>query len=523
MIKTLMMSLKIDMTYAINSFLYQLKRLPIFKDLLTDDVYQGKVLKKVIRILSLLLSFGRLLLYRFLYFLVIYMISNFLNPDCLEDTFLHIFFFFTVIGMFIHNSLLGTSTKRYFCILVFQMDATSYMKANLWWNIFLSTVLNSIFFVLFSTTISYSVISVMLLILFGIFARVIGEAFHIKFYRRFGYFWYHHVGVYFVILGFLLMVAFLPYVHIFIPFWLLISFIVVSFFLFLYSLFYLYRISDYKLMYQRLNTKSQVMNSSQAKAYSRQAMVMVRDKDKFINSKKIQGKKGYDLFNTIFFERHKEILMRSAKNYAFLIFVFTVGLSFFVWKVPSLQVSMNRFLLQHLGWFVLIMYFINRGAIVTQAMFYNCDHAMLCYNFYREPKVLLHLFFQRLKTIIKVNLLPAFMIALGVDVLFYCSGGTSILNYIMVPLFLIVLSIFFSVHYLVIYYLLQPYNQNMEMKSISYSLVSMLTYFFTYTIHDIVISSLTFSCFGLLFTLLYILIALILVYKKACITFRIKS
>ena len=42
------------------------------------------------------------------------------------------------------------------------------------------------------------------------------------------------------------------------------------------------------------------------------------------------------------------------------------------------------------------------------------------------------------------------------------------------------ISIFFSVHYLVLYYLLQPYNTAMQMRSASYSLASMITYFVCY-------------------------------------------
>ena len=63
------------------------------------------------------------------------------------------------------------------------------------------------------------------------------------------------------------------------------------------------------------------------------------------------------------------------------------------------------------------MYLINRGSVVTQAMFYNCDHAMLRYNFYREPDVILGLFKKRLTMLIKINLLPAIVIAIGSIVL----------------------------------------------------------------------------------------------------------
>ena len=57
MFNTLRMSLKIDINYAINSFIYTLKKAPIFKDLFVDNsIYKNKVLKGFIRVLSLILS-----------------------------------------------------------------------------------------------------------------------------------------------------------------------------------------------------------------------------------------------------------------------------------------------------------------------------------------------------------------------------------------------------------------------------------------------------------------------------------
>ncbi len=140
-------------------------------------------------------------------------------------------------------------------------------------------------------------------------------------------------------------------------------------------------------MFKHLNSLKKAMNEDEAKAYSRQSMVEIKNKDKEISLDKIKGKKGYDLFNTIFYERHKEILENSSRKYSLIIFVLYVVFIGIVIFNDSIDSSVHSFLMTKLGMFVLIMYFINRGSIVTQAMFYNCDHAMLTYNFYREPKI----------------------------------------------------------------------------------------------------------------------------------------
>lgn len=207
-------------------------------------------------------------------------------------------------------------------------------------------------------------------------------------------------------------------------------------------------------------------------------------------------------------------------RYTAIISILVLVLSLVVVNYNAGEYVLN-FLYFHLAWFVIIMYFINRGAIVTQAMFYNCDHAMLTYNFYREPKVLLNLFKKRLITVIKINLVPALALAIGMSILLFLSGATLNINYITIPVFIIILSIFFSVHYLAIYYLLQPYNKDMQVKKVSYSLVSILVYFVSYSIKDVVMSSVMFSIVGILFTLVYIVISLFLVYKIAPKTFKL--
>ena len=72
MIKLLKKSLEIDIAYSTNSFIYILKELPILKDLITDDIYKSKILKKIIKILILLWNIGKVLSIKFFYFFLIF-------------------------------------------------------------------------------------------------------------------------------------------------------------------------------------------------------------------------------------------------------------------------------------------------------------------------------------------------------------------------------------------------------------------------------------------------------------------
>ena len=98
---------------------------------------------------------------------------------------------------------------------------------------------------------------------------------------------------------------------------------------------------------------------------------------------------------------------------------------------PSYREVVNKFILNWLPYFVFIMYAINRGTNFTRALFMNCDRSLLTYSFYKQPKMILKLFRIRLREIIKVNLLPASIIGVGLALLLYASGGTDqVMNYV---------------------------------------------------------------------------------------------
>ena len=519
MINSLRMSFKIDMTYAINSFIYSLKRFPIFKDLFPgESLYKSKKAKSIIRVLGLILSSARMILYKIIYFWVIYVLATLLTPKDITSGILHIYFIFTIIGMFFNNKVLATSTKKYFSIVLFNMDAKEYMKATLWQEILINLITHSIgLWILIQSPLIF------LFTIFGFLGRIIGERLNVWHYTKYKISLTYNYPFYWTVILLSVLATLLPRIGIIITSPIIIIIDIIFLPIALLSYIGLMKIDNYKLIFKRLNTKVRALNSNQSREYSRQAMIDIKEKDKKIDEKKLKGKKGYDLFNTIFFERHKEILLRSAKWFASISLLVIVGVGVLVAINPILQKNLNNFLLNNIAWFVIIMYFINRGAIITQAMFYNCDHSMLTFNFYRNPKVILNVFKTRVLTVSKVNLIPASVIAIGLPILLYITGGTpNSIDYISIPIFIITLSIFFSIHYLVIYYLFQPYDKNMKMKSIAYSIISALTYLIAYSLTDFKMSTTLFSIIAIIATVAYSIIALIIVYKKAPQTFKIK-
>ena len=128
------------------------------------------------------------------------------------------------------------------------------------------------------------------------------------------------------------------------------------------------------------------------------------------------------------------------------------------------------------------------------------------------------------REIIKINAVPALTLGGGLALLLYASGGTeNPLDYAVLVVTILALSVFFSIHYLTIYYLLQPYNAGTELKSGTYSLVMMGTYLVCFFLMNVRLPILVFGLGCIAFCLIYSVVACVLVYRLAPKTFRIRA
>lgn len=235
-------------------------------------------------------------------------------------------------------------------------------------------------------------------------------------------------------------------------------------------------------------------------------------------------KKGFEYFNDLFVKRHKKILLKAVKRIAMVSLVIMTAIVFMAVTNEETKVGINSFLVSSLPYFIFIMYMINKGQVVAQAMFMNCDYSMLTYSFYKKPSTILKLFGIRLKSIIGINLIPASVIGIGLPIILYITGGTdNYSNYLILFTSIISMSVFFSIHHLVMYYLLQPYNVNNESKSAAYGVVNSLVYIVCYLIMKVRVPTFYFGIALILFSILYCIVSLMLAYKLAPKTFKLRT
>lgn len=525
MIESFITSFKLKNTYKVNSIIYSIKQLPIIGKKLPQKLYQNKALKIIGNIISILMQIvgiflGKLLYILFMITAVVPMISKTNN----SDTFLHIFVFLTLIGGLMNTFMFNPTKDKYYAMIIMNMDAKKYTLSNYYYELIKVIIGFLPFTILFGRTVGLSLYQCLILPIFVVMIKMIVSTYNLYYFEKYRIAKNENLPtkILWIIIALLLGSAYgLPLLRININQTIFTVIFAITFILGIFSFMKINKFKEYIKMYKQILTNKNVyaiQNQASADIIKENIAKQIE-----FDSKLISNKKGFAYFHDIFVKRHKKILTEAVKKQAVVIFAIAIIVSIIAYMNKDFAGRVNGMLLTYLPYFVFIMYMLNRGATLTQAMFMNCDHSMLTYRIYRTPKVILGLFKERLKTLISVNLMPTLIIAIVLPLILFITGGTdNILNYFVLFISIISMSIFFSVHYLVMYYLLQPYNVNTEIKSSTYKVVQTFTYFVCWYMIQIKLPTISFGIATIGFCLLYCIVSLILAYKYAPKTFKLR-
>ena len=525
MFKSFILSYKLRNTYRVNSIIYSIKQLPLIGKHLPTSLYSSKGLKVLGNIISTLLEIINIFLGKALYvLLMIVAILGMYEQGNSANNFINIFVFLSIAGGLLNTYMFNPTKDKYYAMILMNMNAKKYTLSNYYYSMIKVIIGFLPFTLIFGIYSGLLPITCILMPFFVIFIKTIYNAYILYYFNKNKKIKNENVptkGIWILIAIFVILAYGLPALNIPITegvFYILFS---ISLIFGTIAFWYVSKFKDYKKAYKSLLTQENVymvQNQTKGDAIQRTTLNQIE-----LDNKTSSNKKGFAYFHDLFVKRHKKILMKSAKKTAIITFLIFLGIIVGVEINSDMRTRTNELLMTMLPWFVFVMYIINRGTVVTQAMFMNCDHSMLTYRFYKTPKVILALFKERLKTLIKINLIPAIVISIGLPLLLYLTGGTNnYLNYVVLFTSIIAMSIFFSIHYLVMYYLLQPYNVNIEMKSSTYAVVQWITYIVCYMFLQMRLPTMYFGIATIVFCILYCIIALILVYKYAPKTFKLR-
>ena len=524
MLNDFLLSFRVKNAYTVNQWIYAFQRIPLLGKLIPDQFYKYKAFKVISTILTiirqLIVIFGYKLLYIFSF--IIFPIS-FYQADRL-DLFLHIYFFLAVLGSFSNTEIFNPTKDKYYMLVLMKMNAKNHTISNFLYFL-ASTFVGQLTAILI---LGYGMVPwyyAILLVTITIMLKFIAINFY--FYRMKKKKKVMNENkpdswlLYFSMVGLCLGLAYgLPYFHLIMSksFFFILSIILLI--LGILSIKKVFTYPHYEKLYKALlNQDHLFMNTNEVQ---KNTLIEANSKQISVDKSITSTKEGFAYFHDLFVKRHRKLLSESAKKKTMWIFAIGFGFLILLFLQPHFKEIVRQFILNYLPFVLLFMYFINTGKAVTNAMFVNCDHSMLSYRFFRQPKTILSLFKERLKTLILLNLPPAFAMSIVLSILLAVSGGTSFSTYVVIFFSIIAMSIFFSVHNLVLYYLLQPYSIGMEMKSMTYNIASFLTYWICYYISDLKVSSFLFGFLMIVFAILYSLISLYLVYTRAPKTFKLR-
>lgn len=520
-----------------NRLIYYIKRLPLIGKAVSDGLYAQTELKQGLAIVAALLY----TVYRFFCKAVyiglmvafpLFLMAEDADPAARGAMFVHIFFFLSFLaGAVQAPKALENKPNKYICIRLVGMDPQDYTLSMVLFYHLSEFVLFLPCIIVGGILCGCSWVQILCMAISFPAFRLMGEALQLLIYRKTGRVL---TTSYAIITVVLLLGAALAYIPPGMGFtfgvdrWIIgFPFVLVPIALGLASLRYIIRYPGYREAARDILIRDKLLVDPKATAnQNRFRDVKLRDEDftgENLGTGKFQNKKGYRYLNAIFFQRHRRMLTLPLYRRLMIVAVLFVGCGAALLLIPSFRPAFSQILSQLLPVFCFVMYFASIGERICRAMFYNCDISLLRYSYYRERKAILLNFQIRLWKVVQLNLVLAAAICAAVGGLVFISGVYwPIQDMIFFMLGIIFLSLFFSVHHLFLYYVFQPYTTELDMKNPLFNIINMVVYVVCYMCLQIeaVPSSFAFIVLGA--TVVYMLVALTLVYQLAPKNFRVK-
>lgn len=250
---------------------------------------------------------------------------------------------------------------------------------------------------------------------------------------------------------------------------------------------------------------------------------VVKIENKDINKKENIKGEGFVYLNNLFFKRHKKHLLKPTliKSGIFLI----LGIGGFLFA-SSLTIKAKEVYKILIFIIPIISYILFKQDIILMAFYKNCDSSLLYYNFYREDKNLLKMFWLRFNSIFKLMAIPMgamFVIYIGFAIKYLIKTDLNL----SLPIFYILLNaIFFTVLPLFQYYIIQPFDKEGKQKSVVLVLMNIFLYYiFIFGLPALAtkIGEIKFMLIISIFMVFFVGLASFLIYKFAPKTFKIKQ
>lgn len=530
MLSNVLTIMKVETSIFINGFLYFLKKLFFLKNALKNTNYSFLKIKSFLGYVAFIYHLVWSAIKALLLPGIFVVLPQFILGEGGKPQPLTLIFIFYFVLRILSSLILELNYQKFIMIKEMRMNPKEYTHAHLLKKEGFKFTGRTLSFIVLGNLMGMNLLTAVLLSAMASMMSLTAEAVHLCGFEKKSFVLEEH-NIILVVLYLLVFVAayglyfLLPgfnggsvLLH---P-----AFIVSLFTIGIVSFFYIRKFDSYTEVVSRVTTLDKIGKIQTAVSEARFADVKMKDKDfgdAYLDHSRYSEKEGYAFLNALFFDRHRKFFRKPVivkTGIVVLVFIIVFVISIFEGETMLIDLSLG--LRTQYPLFIFAMYMLCNSNRETKAMFYNCDLSMMRYGFYRQPKALLLMFTMRLRRVIAGNLIPTFAIIIGLLLVTYVSGEGNYMEILPVLLMIISLSLFFSIHYMFMYYIFQPYTSSMEVKSPIFTIINGLVYFASYMAMQIRTVASSFLPFIILFSLIYGLVAVTMVYKKAPQTFRVK-
>lgn len=541
MINTIIQGRMLVFVQQVNVLLYYVRKLPFVGEKIPYRLYGETDIKKAIGAIPVVFSVIGAFVGTFLYFLLMIKlpanwIQGFWEKEGIfvdqKAVMVYLFLIFSFLpGSFLVSNLTEGAKKDYVLLHVMRIPAAQHYRSKM----VLKGVKDTICFLVPLLWFGLGAESALFVVsLF--FTRYIGHAGILQHYRHSEkkgkkVFW-KSLGKTFLVFGIILALGYgvaaaVPRLffdrYVMAEVVVFLSFTLVGMFCFSK----VWKYGGYMIFAKKMVSLKDFLEQDDAVKEARAADVQIQDKDiskEELRSRKYEEKEGYDYLNAIFFERHKRIVSRAVKSRIIIILaVGLIGAVALLFVGEQMKQKTFEAMTQMMPVMVFVMYLESTGGRICKAMFFNCDISLLKYGYYREADAILKNFKIRLRKLLMLDAVPAAIIC-GMILLWTLLCGEILAVWKVIPLMAgsLLLSAFFCLFHLFMYYITQPYTEEKTVKSPIFSVVNALVYFGCYLCLQIQTGSWLFTLGVLAVTIIFIPLSYFCVFRFAPKTFKIR-
>ncbi|MEK4660713.1 hypothetical protein MHH93_02390 [Priestia sp. FSL H7-0729] len=539
MFSTISRMRQLQVITLVNRIIYFMQKIPVVGRVFSEQTYAAFRTKRIIGAFAVVLMLVGGLLESVLYFggmlaLPILLWTEGSNTTERFALLLHMYFCISgVMAGMTSAKVLESNKMKYTAVRIMRIAPTKFMRAELFYRYTTFFLYQGIALTLVSLFFNFSIFHALLAVGVMTIWRLLSEWIHLAVFRSKRTILVQKTGVMGLVMLLTLTAAYLPLTSLSIPLfgsvileqrW-LVTLIALSGTAAGYNLL---KHTDFTAAVRAVtNQADPLLNTEIMMANLQQQMVQAKDNDYgkdslsnlHVRGQTSLGKKGYEQMHNLLVSRYNHLIQVPFRRRLVAIIIIGLFLSFLAFIFRD-HVSLNA-VERYAPILIMAMLSLTIGREVCKGLFLHCDMQLMRYSFYRKHAK--QHFRLRFRSLLVLNLKLGVCLATVLSVpLLVLSEGRVLSTLLPIWVMTMALSVFFSVHHLLVYYVFQPYTTELNTNNPLFTFVNSLISLGFVTAMFVGPALWILTVVFMVLTVAYLFSAVPLVSKYAPTNFRVK-